>query len=167
MALVVLIMLSTAVINLFIRVPYVPTKNRVAKRMIEIANLKKGEVVYDLGCGDGRLLLEAEKHAGLKMKGYEIAPIPYIFAITKKWLKNSKMKIQMGNFFKANLSDADVIFCYLSPEIMTKLGEKLRKECKKGTRIISNTFTMKPMEPLKVFKKDPEKKLPSIYYYEI
>ncbi len=164
---VTLLMLATAIVNLFFRVPYVPTKKRVVKRMIEIAKLKKGQIVYDLGCGDGRLLLEAEKMAPIQARGYEIAPIPYLLAIWRKWRNHSKIRIHMKNFFTTKIADADVIFCYLGPDIMIKLYAKAKKECKKGTQIISNTFSIKGVTPKKIWEKDPIKKLPKIYVYEI
>ena len=128
-----ILMLVTATINLFYRVPYVPSKMRVVKKMVEVAKLKKGDIVYDLGCGDGRLLLEAEKNKEVETRGYEAAPIPFLLAHLKKLFHHSRMKIYPSNFIKANLSDANVIFCYLGPETMTELSNKLKKECRKGT----------------------------------
>jgi len=165
--LVVLLMLATVVVNLFIRVPYVPSKKRVIEKILEIAKLKKGEKVYDLGCGDGRFLIEAEKKAGICAIGYEAAPIPFLLAHFQKWINSSKIIIRMANFFKASLADADVIFCYLGPETMVRLAGKFKKECRKGTRIYSHTFHIEGLEPVRVWTKDPEKKLPTIYYYEI
>ena len=167
MMIVVLLMLATAMINLFIRVPYVPSKMRVVKKVIEVADLKTGEHVYDLGCGDGRLLLEAEKKAKIMAEGYEAAPIPYLFAQIKKLFHHSRMHISMRNFFKVDLKNADVIFCYLGPETMTKLAEKFKKECKKGTRIISHTFHLEGFTPTKVIAKNSKLKLPTIYLYQI
>ena len=161
------LMLTTAIVSLWIQVPFVPSKMRVVHKMIEVADLKKNEVVYDLGCGDGRLLVEAGKAKDIQAKGYEAAPIPYILAQINKLIHRAKMNVYMKNFFNADLKDANVIFCYLGPETMTKLYGKLKKECKKGTRIISNTFSIHEAEPVKVWAKDPKQKLPSIYLYEI
>lgn len=165
--LVVMLMLLTAMINLFIRVPFVPSKMRVVQKMVTLAKLKRGEKVYDLGCGDGRLLLEAEKKANIKAEGYEAAPIPYLLAHLQKWWHGSKMNIHLKNFFHINLHDADVIFCYLGPETMSALRTKFMRECKKGTRIFSNTFKMEGMEPTKVWPKNKKTRLPSIYLYQI
>ncbi len=162
-----LLMLVTAMVSLFIRVPFVPTKKRVMEKMIEISGLKKNDVVYDLGCGDGRLLFEAEKKNTIRAEGYELAPIPYLLARLKKIMRRSKTTIHMANFFNANLKDANIIFCYLGPETMERLYKKIKEECKKGTRIISNTFTVKGVKPTKTWTKNPELKLPNIYLYEI
>jgi len=161
------LMLCTAIVSIFIQVPYVPSKMRVIHKMIKIAKIKKNEVVYDLGCGDGRLLLEAAKTKKIQAKGYEIAPIPFLLAHLKNLIQRAHVKIYPHNFFKANLKDANVIFCYLGPETMVKLYKKLKKECRKGTRIISNTFSIHDAKPVKVWAKDPKQRLPNIYLYEI
>ncbi len=162
-----MLMLLTAMISLFLRVPFVPTKKRVMQKMVKVAGLKNNEVVYDLGCGDGRLLFEAEKKKKILAKGYELAPIPYMLAQLNKLLINSKINVYLANFFHANLKDANVIFCYLGPETMSQLYKKLKKECRKGTRIISNTFSIRGVKPSRVWARNPKQKLPTIYMYEI
>lgn len=162
-----MLMLVTAMVSLFLKVPYVPSKKRVVKEMIKVANLKSNDVVYDLGCGDGRLLFEAEKANKIQAKGYELAPIPFLLAKIRKFFLNSKINIHMANFFSANLQDANIIFCYLGPETMGQLYTKIKHECKKGTKIISNTFSVHGVEPSKVWIKNEKQKLPTIYLYEI
>ena len=162
-----ILMLITATISLFLKVPYVPTKKRVMKKMIEVARLKNNDVVYDLGCGDGRLLFEAEKTKKVHGKGYELAPIPYLLAKMGGFFHNSKTKIHMSNFFGANLKDANIVFCYLGTETMGELYKKIKRECKKGTRIISNTFSVQGIKPSKIWPQNKKLRLPSIYMYEI
>jgi ribosomal protein L11 methylase PrmA len=161
------LMLATAIISIFMGVPYVPSRMNVVHKMIRVAKLKKNEVVYDLGCGDGRLLLEAAKTKTIQAKGYEAAPIPFLLAKLKNFIHRAKIKIYPHNFFKADLKDANVIFCYLGPETMNNLYKKLKKECRKGTRIISNTFSIHEARPTRVWTKNPKQKLPTIYLYEI
>jgi hypothetical protein len=167
MSLVVFLMLLTVIVNLFIRVPFVPSKKRVISRVLDLAKLKDGEKVYDLGCGDGRFLIEAEKRAKIIATGFEAAPIPLLMAYLFKWVSRAKFRISTGNFFKADLSPADVIFCYLGPETMADLAGKFKKECRKGTRIYSHTFHMEGMTPAKVWARDKAIKMPTIYLYEI
>ncbi len=162
-----LVLTATFLVNIFYVVPYVPTRMNVVNHLIGLAELRKGQKVYDLGCGDGRFLFEAEKRAHIKGTGYEVAPLPLILAHLSRWVNDSKVEIRMQSFYKADIKDADVIFCYLLPETMDKLRKKFLSECKKGTRIFSHTFQMKDMKPVKVWEKDPSKKLPSIYLYEI
>lgn len=161
------LMLCTAIISMLIRVPYVPSKMNVVHKMIKIAHLKKNDVVYDLGCGDGRLLIEAAKAKTIQAKGYEAAPIPFLLAKIRNFLTRTRIKIYPQNFFNANLRDANVIFCYLGPETMANLYKKLKKECRKGTKIISNTFSIHNAKPVKVWSKNQKQKLPNIYLYEI
>jgi predicted RNA methylase len=158
---------ATALAHIFFLVPYVPTRNDVAGKMIEMAGIKAGENVFDLGCGDGRLLFLAENKAKIRCVGYEVAPLIYLFALVRKLIARSKVKIKFKSFFRADLRKADVIFCYLFPGVMTKLEKKIRKECKKGTRIISNTFHMPGMKPVRVIEKNPAKGLPTIYLYRL
>jgi SAM-dependent methyltransferase len=162
----ILLMLATAIINILMMVPYVPSRKKVVRRLVEIANLKKGEKVYDLGCGDGRILIEAEKKAQVDAIGFEGAPIPYILAKLRKAISRSNAKIMMRNFFKANIGDADVIFCYLGPDVMNKIADKIRTECRKGTRVYSHTFEISGLNLKKSWKKDPSSGLPRIFQYE-
>lgn len=163
----ILLMLATVSVNLFFQVPYVPSKKRVIRKVLEIAKLKPGEKVYDLGCGDGRFLIEAEKQAHVIAEGFEIAPIPYLLALLTKFLRKAHVTIKLKNFFSADLSDADTIFCYLGPETLDMLATKLKKECRKGTRIYCNTFRIKGLEPVKIWEKDPATKMPPLYLYQI
>ena len=165
-------MLATAVINILMMVPYVPSRNKVVKQLIKIANLKNGEKIYDLGCGDGRILIEAEKaahanNAKIKTVGYEAAPIPFLLALIRKHWNRSGTKIRMKNFFRQNLGDADVIFCYLGPDTAGKLANKIKDECRAGTRIYSHTFSFDGLPLKKSWPKNRAAGLPSIYYYQV
>lgn len=113
--------------------PFVPTKTPTADAMIRLADLKKGNVVYDLGSGDGKLLLLATRK-GTRAIGYEINPLLVLYAN----LRNARTRWK--NFWRADIHDADVIFIYLLPWKMERLAEKLKNECKKGTVIVSNSF---------------------------
>jgi cyclopropane fatty-acyl-phospholipid synthase-like methyltransferase len=160
-------MLLTSIVNLFFRVPYVPSRKKIVNHIIKLANLKNGEKIYDLGCGDGRFLFEAERQAKIEATGFEAAPIPYLLAHFKKWISGSRVQILMRNFFHADLKDADVIFCYLGPETMTALAEKFKKECRRGTRIYSHTFSISSMKPYQTWPKNSATKLPTIYLYKV
>lgn len=158
---------ASILVQIFFTVPFVPSQKKVVSRMISLASLKPKETVYDLGCGDGRLLFEAEKKARVKAVGFEIAPLPYFWALLKKLFLGSNAAVRFQNFFKANLRKTDVIFCYLFPVTMKKLSGKIKRECRKGTRIISNTFHLPGFEPVKVLKKNKRAGLPTIYLYKI
>jgi 16S rRNA A1518/A1519 N6-dimethyltransferase RsmA/KsgA/DIM1 with predicted DNA glycosylase/AP lyase activity len=148
-------------------VPFVPTKSRHVKYIAELADLKKGEKVFDLGCGDGRFLTEAYKKTGTQATGFENAPIPYLLAKLRKLLTGADINVSIKNFLHEDLSRANVIYCYLGPETMQKLAPKFIKECGKGTRIYSNSFKIDSMKPAKVWEKDPVKHLPKVYLYTV
>lgn len=165
--LLTLLYVLTAIVALVMRVPYVPTKKSAIKKIFDEAKLKKGETFMDLGCGDGRMLVYADKTKNISAIGYEIAPLVYLLALIRKFAYRSKAKIKYKNFFKDNLGKADVIFCYLMPRELEKLAKKILKECSKGTRIISNTFEISGLKPIKIIQKNKQKKIPKIYIYEI
>jgi len=121
--------------------PYVPSTTPTAETMIALSHLKKGMTVYDLGSGDGKLLLLAAKH-GVKAVGFEINPFLVFFTNIKSFFSPYKKTVsaRIQNFWTADLTRADVIFVYLLPWRMDTLESKLKKDCKKGTLIVSNSF---------------------------
>lgn len=157
----------TALVHIFFLVPYVPSKNRVVKKMISLAALKPKETVYDLGCGDGRLLIEASKKAKITTVGFEIAPLVYVLAKLRTMFAPKKIQIRFQSFFNANLRKANVIFCYLIPNVMPRLAAKMKRECRRGTRVISNTFSIPGLKPYKILAKNAAKGMPTIYVYKI
>ena len=113
--------------------PFVPSKRTAAEAMIKLANIKKGDTVYDLGSGNGKLLLLASQK-GARAIGYEINPMLVLFSNLRG--AHTRWK----NFWGADIHDADIIFIYLIPWKMERLAEKLKKELKPGTIIVSNSF---------------------------
>lgn len=132
--------------------PFVPTTNSTAESMMNLAGLKKGMVAYDLGSGEGKLL-KLIAHRGATAKGIEINPLLVVYT----WIRflftplRKHVTVRWGSFWNATISDADVVFVYLLPLRMERLEKKLMTECKKETRIVSNSF-MFPHIPLE--KKD-------------
>lgn len=139
--------LITMLGSLWVWVPYVPTPRKVVERMTELADLKGTETIYDLGCGDARILLAAKKHApGIRAIGYELPLGIYLLAKIKVWLarrslgKSGSIEIRMRDFLKADLRDANVIFLYLLPEMYRALERKFQAELSPGTKVISHGF---------------------------
>lgn len=155
----------TAMVNIISGVPYVPTRQKYVKNIIKLLDLKEGEKVYDLGCGDGRFLSEASKITKTKAIGYETAPIPFFLAKLRQLFSTSKFDVLMKNFYNTSFEQANVIYCYLGPETMQKLAPKFQKECKKGTRIYSNSFSIKSIKPKQTWKKNGT--IPNLFLYEI
>ncbi len=138
--------------------PWVPTPHRTIKNMLKLAEVKPGDKVYDLGCGDGRVIIEAARSFGAKAVGVEIDPMRFLWTKTKVLLfgLSGKVSVLLGNFFKINISDADVVAIYLLQETNIKLIDKFIKELRPGTRIVSNTFTL---PGFKVFNYDKRSRI--------
>jgi len=118
--------------------------------VIDFADIKKNDVFYDLGSGDGRILVEAAKK-GIKVIGVE--KNPFLNWLARRKIKNFKnVKIIQGDIFKQKINDASIIVAYLSQKIAERLQKKIEKKVKKGTRIILIDHKFLDWEPSKVKK---------------
>jgi predicted RNA methylase len=116
---------------------------KMVHTMLTLAEVGPEDLLYDLGCGDGRMIVTAVRRYGARAVGIEIDPLRYLWCqvlITILGLRN-RVKIIFGNFFKQDLSDADVVTCYLLQDTNEKLEVKLKQELRSGTRVVSNDFT--------------------------
>lgn len=127
---------------------FVPTPHEVVNKMLEMADVRPGEIVYDLGCGDGRIPVAAAKRFGVRAWGFDINPVR-----VKESLENvasNKVKhlvtIKHADVFELDLSKADVITLYLLPQLNVKLIPQLDK-LKPGCRIVSHDFNMEGVRP--------------------
>lgn len=122
--------------------PWVPTPMKTVHKMLSMANVGPGDLVYDLGCGDGRLLITAARSYGARAVGIELDPLRFVWCqivITLLGLRG-RITVIHGNFFRQDFSSADVVACYLLQETNDILEEKLKNDLEPGTRIVSNTF---------------------------
>ena len=138
---------------------FVPTPQEVVDKMLELAEVKKTDLVYDLGCGDGRIVVTAAKKYGCRAVGFDIDPkrIEESQENVKKSQMEKLVKIQEQDIFKLDLSPANVITLYLLPDLNVKLIPQLEK-LKPGSRIVSHDFRMRGVKPDKTVtvKEDDE-----------
>jgi SAM-dependent methyltransferase len=127
---------------------YVPTPQPVVDRMLELADVRPGEVVYDLGCGDGRIPVTAAKKYGVRTWGFDINPVRVKESLENVEKNNVKnlVTIKLQDIFDLDLSKADVITLYLLPQLNVKLIPQLDK-LKPGCRIVSHDFNMEGVRP--------------------
>ena len=125
---------------------YVPTLDPVVDLMLQTAAVTSSDVVYDLGSGDGRIVIAAAKKYGARGVGVELDP-----DLIKRAIKNAqkagvadRVRFIQGNLFKADLTDATVVTLFLSPSINLRLESKLKRELKPGARVVSHRFPMPP-----------------------
>ncbi len=137
--------------NIELDVPYVPTPQPVVEAMLKLAEVKKGDVVYDLGCGDGRIVVTAAKKYGVKGVGIDLDPERV--RESKENVKKNKVEklvtIKEGNVLDADVSEATVVTLYLLPSVNLKVKPNLKKQLRPGARIVSHAFDMGDWEPEK------------------
>ena len=144
---------------------YVPTPEAVVEAMLQVANVTKSDVVYDLGCGDGRIPVTAARKYGARGFCFDIDP-ERIKDANENVAKNNVgnlVKVVQADLFEQDLSGATVITLYLLPSLNVKLMPKLMKECKPGTRIVSHAFDMGDWKPEKELDVEGRK----VYFWTI
>jgi SAM-dependent methyltransferase len=125
-------------------VPYVPTPDAIVQSMLKLANVQKSDIVYDLGCGDGRIVIAAAKQYGAHGVGVDINPerIREARLNAQQAGVQDLVKFVEGDLFEADIKDASVVTLYLLPSVNLKLRPKLMADLKPGTRVVSHAFDM-------------------------
>lgn len=132
---------------------YLPSPQEVVDRMLELAEIRPGDVLYDLGCGDGRVLVTAAKRYGIRAVGFDIDP-ERVRASRENAEKNGVahlVTVTQQDIFTADFHDATVVTLYLLPNLNVRLKPKLAR-LRPGTRILSHSFAMKGARPERVEK---------------
>ncbi len=137
--------------------PYLPTLKKQTDVAIDLLDLKKGETLFELGCGDGRVTKAAAKR-GLKVVGYELNPILVLIAKIHTWKYRKDVHIIWGDYWKVDWSKADGIFVFLLDKYMKKLDTKIVQSKTKNVKLVSFAF--------KVPGKKPIKERSGLYLYE-
>jgi predicted RNA methylase len=132
--------------------PYVPTPPQVIQRMLRLAELRAGEVFFDLGSGDGRTVIMAAKEFGARTVGVELREDLAKKALSTIYEQSLQDRITIvnGDMFNVDLTSADVIFLYLTTSANEKVRPKLDSELKRGVRIVSHDYEIVGWKPIKV-----------------
>jgi SAM-dependent methyltransferase len=146
-------------------VPFVPTPEDVVTGMLKTAGVKKDDVLYDLGCGDGRIVIAAAQKFGTRGVGIDINPVRIKEARenAEKAGVADRVKFIEQDLFDANIADATVVTLYLLPSVNLKLRPKLLRDLKPGTRVVSHSFDMGDWKPDKEMDVSGQR----IYYWVI
>lgn len=133
------------------KVPQIPTAARDIEMLVAKGLLSKEDLVVDLGSNNGKVLFMIEKLVGSRGRGYELALWSCLYAWIKIRLTKSAVKIVWGDFFKSDISDATVVYTYLYPFLMPSVGEKIKKDCRPGTKVIVRDFPIKSLREIERF----------------
>jgi len=166
-ALIVILIISGVIVwimwSAIIGAGFEPTSKQLVKKMLEMAEINSNDTLYDLGSGDGRIVMEAAKKYNAKAIGIEADPLRVLwsrlFLLFSGFRKNSK--IVWGNFFNEDISEATAVTLFLGPNTNQKLKSKLVEELKVGTPVVSYIWTFEGWEPINIDKKE------KIYLYII
>ena len=149
-------------------VPYVPTHEKIVAEMLKVAKVKKSDVLYDLGSGDGRIVITAARRFGTRGTGIELMP-----ELVREARENARQagvsglaKFVEGDIFDADFSDATVVTLYLLPAVNMRLRPKLLA-LKPGTRIVSHNYDLgdwKPEQTIRIVLDDGEH---FVYYWVV
>lgn len=145
----IILILLWILIPAFYGLPSVPTKPERIHKALKLANLRPEETLYDLGAGDGRVLMIAARDFGAKAVGIEVGPIQCALI----WLRvatsglGNQIKIKWANFYKADLREADVVFVYATSKEIMKLAAHLEKQMKLRTRVVAISADFPQWEP--------------------
>jgi len=156
--------------------PYVPTPWVIVDEMLKLADIRGEDLVYDLGSGDGRLVITAAKRFGARGVGVELQTelVEMARIGAKHEGVTDRVKFVQGDLFQADIGSASVVMLYLLPRYVTRLVPRLRAELRPGTRIVSHDYPLAPWPPDKELSMDvPEKEIISgtswtrLYYYVV
>ncbi|MGL5922074.1 SAM-dependent methyltransferase [Chroococcidiopsis sp.] len=151
-------------------VPYVPTPQEVVDEMLKLAKVQKGDVLYDLGSGDGRIPITAVREYGVKSAvGIDINPerIEEANENAKKAGVSDRVQFLNQDLFKSNFNEASVVTLYLLPDINVKLRPQLFKQLKPGTRIVSHDFDMGEWKPERTVQVQGPNRTHTLYYWVV
>ncbi|MDD5039906.1 MAG: hypothetical protein PHY34_02030 [Patescibacteria group bacterium] len=165
---VILLVFGTAAYAGFRASPWLPVFKKDIQRIVTLAGINERDVVYDLGSGDGRILIALANNTKARLVvGYEISFLLYFWSKVRVWFRgfSKRIEVRYGDFLNRDLGQADVLFCFLTPKAMKKLGLKFQHELHPGTTVISYSFPIPGWHA--VAKDHPDERHIPIYKYII
>jgi SAM-dependent methyltransferase len=149
--------------------PFVASPQPIVDRMLDLASIKPGETVYDLGCGDGRILITAAHRYGAKGVGIELSEklVQSATDAIRRQNLQDQVKVMHGHLLEADLTGADVVTLYLDTGSNDLLRPNLEKYLKQGARVVSHDFEMRGWSPVKVDKIYVYNRNHTIYLYQV
>ncbi len=149
--------------------PYVPSPQPIVERMLDAAQLKPGETLMDLGCGDGRILITAAKKYGAKSIGFELNKklVEMARDAAERQKLSDSVRIVEGNLLEADLTGADVVTLYLLTDSNSRLRPNLEKYLKPGARVVSHDFEITGWKSVRVEEVHVHGRNHRIYVYQI
>lgn len=149
--------------------PFVPSPPQVVEKMLEAAGVKPGETVYDLGCGDGRILITAARKYGARGVCIELSP--ELAERTARQVRalglQDRIRVIQGNLLDADLRSADVVTLYLLTSSNERLKPKLESSLRRGARVVSHDFIIPGWEATRVEKVQASGRTHTIYVYRV
>lgn len=143
--------------------PWVPTVRADAERLVKLSQLRPGERAYELGCGDGRVVL-ALAGSGASVVGLEVSLLPYLAARLRLALaRRPGASVRWANLWRTPLTDADMVYAFLTPAAYRRLRPKLEAELKPGTRVVTYVWPIEGWRPAAVSRKQGR---PPLYRYD-
>jgi SAM-dependent methyltransferase len=128
--------------------PWLPTRSKDLERIERIGNLQPGQKFYDLGCGDGRILIYLSRHTNTSLIGIELSLFHYLLALLFTFIHRRKnVIIKLGNILQQDVSQADVVYIYGCPSRLEEVGKKLKRNLKAGAKVISYEYPIKGLIP--------------------
>ena len=134
----------------FYGLAWLPTEHRRIRKALELARLRRGETLYDLGAGDGRILIIAAREFGAQAVGIEISPLHCFVAWLSARFNQLNITIRREDFFKADLRDADVVFAYMTSKQAKPLRLRLESQLRPGARVVTVSFDFDGWQPTAV-----------------
>lgn len=167
LVLVLVAFILTVGVHLFIlRTPYVPTPKAIARAMVRSAELHGGETVMDLGAGDARLLLAAERaHPGITAVGCELVPTIWLLGWLNLRLRRSRAVLHLRSALTEDVTRADVVFLYMMPHVMESLEGKFDLELRPGAKVVSHAFRFPGRQPTREVTVPWGRRWKKIYVY--